>query len=85
VSEPAAILDAEDYAITPRELAARLHLSLSAFYHYQAAGRYERLELVPRIGPHRYSAKLVKAYVNREPTSRSWSTPRPTPFKRVER
>jgi predicted site-specific integrase-resolvase len=58
--------DADDQAMTPRELCAALQIALSTFYNYQAAGRYERFELVPRIGPRRYSRRLVRQYLDRE-------------------
>lgn len=54
--------------MTPQELCAALRLKMSAFYKYQASGRFERFELAPRIGPRRYSRKLVQAYLNREDT-----------------
>lgn len=57
-------------AMTPMELCAALQLSRSTFYRYQAIGKFDRFELVPRLGPHRYSRKAVQAYLDRErPTS----------------
>jgi len=57
-------------AMTPQELRAALQLAESTFYKYQAIGKFERFELRPRIGPHRYSRKLVQAYLNGESSSR---------------
>lgn len=57
-------------AMTPQELREALKYSKSTFDHYQAAGKFERFELVPRLGPHRYSRKAVQAYLNREPPIR---------------
>lgn len=57
--------DAET-AMTPMELCAALQLTRSTFYRYQALGKFDRFELVPRIGPHRYSRKAVQAYLDRE-------------------
>lgn len=57
---------ADDRAMTPQQLRDALQVSTSTFYHYQAEGRYEAYELVPRIGPRRYSRKLVAAYLNRD-------------------
>ena len=65
----------DDRALTPEELRAKLQLTKSTFYHYQAAGRFERFELVPRIGPRRYSPRLVQQYLDRE-------NPRATSFTR---
>jgi len=62
-------------AMTPHELRAKLRLALSTFYQYQSLGRFERFELVPRIGPRRYSRKLVQAYLDGEPSSRAWAKP----------
>jgi len=73
----------DESAMTPHELRAKLRLAASTFYHYQSLGRYERWELVPRIGPRRYSRKLVQQYLDREPTSRGWA--QPAPLKRVGR
>lgn len=56
----------DDQAMTPQELQAALQLSRSTFYRYQALGKFDRFELVPRIGPHRYSRKAVQAYLDRE-------------------
>lgn len=64
-----------DDAMMPKELAGKLHLAMSTFYEYQAAGRFKRFELVPRIGPRRYSRRLVKEYLDGEPSSRSWPAP----------
>jgi len=61
--------DADDRAMTPHELRAKLRLGTSAFYKYQSLGRFEKLELVPRIGPRRYSRKRVQQYLDREPLS----------------
>ncbi len=56
----------DDQAMTAQELRDALNLKPSTFYKHQAAGRYERFELVPRIGPRRYSRPLVQAYLKRE-------------------
>lgn len=58
--------DQGDRAMTPQELQNALQLSRSTFYRYQSLGKFERFELVPRIGPHRYSRKAVQAYLDRE-------------------
>jgi hypothetical protein len=61
----------DDNAMTGAELCAALRLAMSTFYQYQSLGRFERFELVPRIGPRRYSRKLVKAYLDGEPSTRT--------------
>jgi len=66
---PATALASDDRAMTPHELRAALRLSTSTFYHYQSAGKLERFELRPRIGPRRYSRKLVQRYLDGEPGS----------------
>jgi hypothetical protein len=60
----------DDRAMTPHELREALQLKPSTFYKHQAAGRYARFELVPRIGPRRYSRALVQGYLNREAPGR---------------
>lgn len=62
--------DDADRAMTWRELADALQLSKAQFYRYLAAGRFDRFELVPRIGPRRFSRSLVRAYLDREGTAR---------------
>lgn len=59
-------MDDDDRAMTWRELAHALQLSQSQFYRYLAAGRFDRFELVPRIGPRRFSRKAVREYLDRE-------------------
>ena len=54
----------EDTAMTPQDLRDALRLTQSTFYKYQSIGKFERFELRPRIGPHRYSRKLVQAYLD---------------------
>jgi hypothetical protein len=66
-------MDASDdiaRAMTPDELRDLLQLKPSTFYKYQSLGKFERFELRPRIGPHRYSRKLVQQYLDGEPPSR---------------
>jgi predicted DNA-binding transcriptional regulator AlpA len=53
-------------SMTWRELADALKLKQSTFYKYKKAGRFERFELVPRIGPRRYSRAKVEQYLDRE-------------------
>jgi hypothetical protein len=77
--EAAAISDAN--AMTPQELCTKLRLAMSTFYHHQSLGRYERFEVVPRIGPRRYSRKLVQAYLDGELSPRA----RPTMVGRATR
>jgi hypothetical protein len=55
-----------DAAMTPAELRAALQLGVSTFFKYQARGQFDRWELVPRIGPRRYSRKAVQAYLDRD-------------------
>jgi hypothetical protein len=62
-------------ALTPDELRDALQLKQSTFYKHQSLGRFERFELRPRIGPRRYSRKLVQQYLDGEPSSRSWAPP----------
>jgi hypothetical protein len=64
-----------DTAMTPRELRDALRLAESTFYAYQAAGKFDRFELKPRIGPRRYSRKLVQQYLDGEPSARGWAAP----------
>lgn len=56
----------DDRAITPQEFADKLQIKLATFYKHRAAGRFDRFELVPRIGPARYSRKLVAEYLDRQ-------------------
>lgn len=63
-------------AMTPADLCAALQMKMPTFYRYQALGKFERFELVPRIGPRRYSRKLVQAYLDRERTA-------PVPMRRL--
>lgn len=58
-------MSADDRAMTPQELQDALQLKRSTFYQYQAEGKFERFELVPRIGPHRYCRRLVQDYLDR--------------------
>ena len=55
-------------AMTPAELRDALQLTQATFYRYQAKGAFVRFELEPRIGPHRYSRKLVQAHIDGERT-----------------
>lgn len=59
-------LEDDDYPMTPRELCEALRLTIGTFYQYQSKGRFERFELVPRIGPRRYCRRLVQQYLARE-------------------
>jgi hypothetical protein len=52
--------------MTPAELRQALRISTSAFYKYQAMGRFEPWELKPRIGPRRYSRKAVQQHLDRD-------------------
>ena len=60
-----------DDAITPQEMCVAFRIAMSTFYKYQADGRYERFECKPRIGPRRYSRKLVAAYLDGTPLART--------------
>lgn len=67
LDERVASAEAEDEdAMLPPELCAKLRLAKGTFYNYQAAGKFERFELRPRIGPRRYSRKLVRLYLDGE-------------------
>jgi hypothetical protein len=62
-------------ALTPDELRDALQLKPSTFYKHQSLGQFERFELRPRIGPRRYSRKLVQAYLDGERSERGWAQP----------
>jgi len=59
-------MSAPDQAMTPAELRAALQLAVSTFFKYQAMGKFDQWELIPRIGPRRYSRKAVQAYLDRD-------------------
>jgi hypothetical protein len=62
--------------MTPAELCQALQLKRSTFFKQQALGRFAKFELKPRIGPHRYSRKLVQQYLDREPAPQAEPAPR---------
>lgn len=53
-------------ALTAQDLCRLLQLKMTAFYKYRSLGRFDRFELHPRIGPRRYSRKLVQAWLDGE-------------------
>lgn len=59
-------MDDDDRAMTGRELAHALQITDRTYRRYLALGRFDRFELVPRIGPRRFSRSKVRAYLARE-------------------
>lgn len=60
--------ESHGYAMTPDELCQALRLRKWTFMRLQAAGKFDRFELLPRLGvrTHRYSRKAVQAFLDRD-------------------
>jgi predicted DNA-binding transcriptional regulator AlpA len=60
----AVVVPPDEIAMCREELCARLRISRATFYRLEKAGKLDRFECKPRLGPRRYSRKLVQAFVD---------------------